>query len=82
MDDILKTLTEIYHEKLDGEETLSAEMRLAEDLHLDSLRLMTLAIEVEDRFRICLDEDDEGSIVTVGDLVAIVGEKIERTVDG
>jgi len=51
-------------------------MRLVEDLRLDSVRMMTLAIEVENRFRVLLDEADEGRIETVGDLVAIVRRKL------
>jgi acyl carrier protein len=51
-------------------------MRLVEDLRLDSVRLLTLAAEVENRFRVCLDEQDEGSIETVGDLVAVVRKKL------
>ena len=37
---------------------------------------MTLAMEVENRFRVRLDELDEGSIETVGDLVAVVRRKL------
>lgn len=55
---------------------LSPEMRLVEDLRLDSVRLLTLAAEVENRFRIFLDEADEMAIETVADLVAIVRRKL------
>lgn len=55
---------------------LSPEMRLVEDLQLDSVRLLTLAAEVENRFRIFLDEADEAGIETVGDLVRIVRRKL------
>lgn len=57
---------------------LSPEMRLVEDLRLDSVRLMTLAAEVENRFRIFLDEADELAIETVADLVDIVRRKLGR----
>ena len=57
---------------------LSPEMRLVEDLRLDSVRLMTLAAEVENRFRIFLDEADEMAIETVADLVHIVQRKLGR----
>ena len=55
---------------------LAPEMRLVEDLRLDSVRLLTLAAEVENRFRILLDEADELAIETVGDLVGIVRRKL------
>ena len=57
---------------------LSPEMRLVEDLRLDSVRLMTLAAEIENRFRILLDEADELAIETVADLVDVVRRKLGR----
>ena len=51
-------------------------MRLVEDLRLDSIRLLTLAMEVEDHFQICLDEEDEAQIQTIGDLVGLIGHKL------
>jgi acyl carrier protein len=47
-----------------------------EDLKLDSLHLLTLATEVEDHFLICLDEEDEAALETVGDLVNMVEKKL------
>jgi acyl carrier protein len=55
---------------------LSPEMRLVEDLELDSLKRLTLALEVENHFRICLDE--EAAILTVGDLVEIIQERLDE----
>ena len=54
---------------------LRPEMRLVEDLGLDSLKSLTLALEVENHFRVCLDEEDV--ILTVGDLVANIREKLD-----
>lgn len=54
---------------------LRPDMHLIEDLELDSLKLLTLAVEVENHFRICLDEDDEAGIETVGDLVRVIEQK-------
>jgi acyl carrier protein len=50
--------------------------RLVEDLGLDSLRLLTLAFEVENRFRIALTPADEAAITSVGDLVAAIEAKL------
>lgn len=75
-DEILNALTRIAREALGNEGSLEPDMRLVEDLELDSIRLLTLATEVEDHFRICLDENDEVSITTVADLVALVEKKI------
>ena len=73
--EILSRLAEIARQKLDYDGELTVESRLVEDLELDSIRMLTLAMEVEDHFRICLDEDDEAGIVTVADLVAVVRRK-------
>ncbi len=73
---ILAGITEVARLHLGWEGPLTADMRLVEDLRLDSLRLLTLAAEVENRFRIFLDELDEGAIETIGDLVAVVRRKL------
>ena len=75
--EILDGIAEVARVHLGWEEELAPEMRLVEDLRLDSVRLLTLAAEVENRFRVRLDELDEGSIETVGDLVAVVRRKLE-----
>ncbi len=75
-EEILRDIAGLAREKLDWPGPVLPEMRLVEDLELDSIRLLTLAMEVEDRFRIRLDEDDEAGLVTVGDLVNLVGKKL------
>ncbi|HEX7181709.1 MAG TPA: phosphopantetheine-binding protein [Thermoanaerobaculia bacterium] len=75
---ILAGIAEVARLHLGWEGALTPDMRLVEDLRLDSIRLLTLAAEVENRFRIFLDEADEAGIETVGDLVAIVRRKLGR----
>ncbi len=75
-DELLTTIADLARDKLGFRGDLRPEMRLVEDLELDSIRLLTLATEIEDHFRICLDEDDEASIETVADLVAVVERKL------
>lgn len=74
--DILAGVAAVAREHLAWSGPLAPEMRLIEDLNLDSIRLLTLAVEVENRFRVCLDEMDEAAISTVGDLVAAVRRKL------
>ncbi len=76
--EILEQIAEVSRRHLDWRSSLQVEMDLVEDLELDSLRRLTLAIEVENHFRICLDEEDEAAIRTVGDLVAAVGRKLRE----
>lgn len=74
--EVLRALAAIARDKLDYAGELVPGLRLVEDLELDSIRLLTLATEVEDHFRICLDEDDEAAIVTVADLADVVERKL------
>ena len=50
--------------------------RLREDLGLDSLKALTLALEIENHFQVCLNE--EGGIETVADLVAAIRENLDE----
>jgi acyl carrier protein len=75
-DDIVATIAGIARERLGWTGPLTAEMRLIEDLKLDSIHRLTLAVEIENRFRIALDEADEAALETVGDLAAAVRRKL------
>jgi acyl carrier protein len=74
---ILAGIGEVARAHLGWEGIVTPELRLIEDLRLDSIRLLTLAAEVENRFRVLLDEGDEAGIETVGDLVAVVRGKLD-----
>ncbi len=72
---ILDGIADIARAFLGWTGRLSPEMPLVERLALDSIRQLTLLIEIENRFRVRLDEDDDASIRTVGDLVAVIARK-------
>lgn len=74
--EILAGIAEVARTHLEWQGELRPGMKLVEDLELDSLKTLTLALEVENRFRVYLDQD--GDLVTVGDLV----EAIRRQLDG
>lgn len=69
---ILGAVREVAREHVNWTGPLRPEMRLVEDLGLDSLKLLTLTVEVENRFRIRLDEEKEARIETVADLVSAI----------
>jgi acyl carrier protein len=73
---ILAGIADVARAHLGWEGIVTPDLRLVEDLRLDSIRLLTLAAEVENRFRVLLDEADEAGIETVGDLMAIVRRKL------
>ena len=75
---LLGEIADIAREKVGWTGPVSPELRLVEDLALDSIRLLTLAVEVEDHFRVCLDEEDEEEIRTLGDLADTVARKLAQ----
>lgn len=74
--DVMAGIVEVARKHLGWHGALSREMPLLETFHLDSLRQLTLVVEIEDRFRVRLDDRDEESITTVGDLVDTIRRKL------
>jgi acyl carrier protein len=66
----------VAREHLGWQGAVTAEMSLIEDLELDSLRLFTLAAEIENHFQIHLDEGDEAEMRTVGSLAEVIRRKL------
>lgn len=80
--DVLEAIAEVAREHLKWSGPVTPEMPLVEALRLDSLRLLTLVVEIENRFRIRLDDEDGSSLRTVGDLAALIARKLaQRTPD-
>ena len=50
--------------------------RLNEDLHLDSMAMIIVAVGLENAFRVKLEEEDAGLILTVADLVTLVVQRV------
>ncbi|MEZ5312436.1 MAG: acyl carrier protein [Thermoanaerobaculia bacterium] len=73
--EILDALVALARLHLGVDGKLDEEQRLVEDLAFDSLKLLTLAAEVENRFAFRIEPDEEAAIVTIGDLVDLVGRK-------
>lgn len=55
---------------------LQAEARLGEDLCVDSLATIELAMVLEDEFDISLPEEVLGCVRTYGDVVRVVDERV------
>lgn len=68
--DIEKNVKNILSE-LSGEKTISLRSTLSGDLMLDSLSMVTLLIEIEEKFNIQLDESDMNpfDLNTVQDII-------------
>lgn len=78
MDDRAAALA-VIRRVVNGELGLSCAVRpeddLVLDLHLDSVGLLTLVVELEDAFRVALREEDAAAVRTVADLCALVAQR-------
>lgn len=79
--EILEGIAAVARQHLEYSGDIGPDMRLIEDLRLDSLRLLTLAVEVENRFRVRLDPEEEAAIETVGDLARTVAAKLAANLE-
>ncbi len=77
-DEIVARIAGVARQHVGFEGELAGEQRLVEDLGLDSLKLLILAAEVENEFRIAFDPEEEAAITTVGELAAAVEGKLAR----
>lgn len=69
---IYSFIVTVLKEKCEVEETLNLKTNLEKDLELDSIFLLTLAVEIENHYKIILNENDSNGIETIGDLVSLI----------
>jgi len=74
--DIVAAIHDVARTHLRVDREIGMETRLVEALRLDSLRMLTLVAELENRFRVCFGEGDEVGLTTVADLVAVVRRRL------
>ena len=68
----------VAREELDYDGPVEEPAELARDLALDSMTVVVLAVALEDRFRIKLNEADAQVLNTVGDLVTLVQRRVQE----
>jgi acyl carrier protein len=57
---------------------VASQARLQEDLGLDSMGLITLALEIENHWQLYLAEPPEAPPQTIGELVALVAQRLQE----
>ena len=57
-------------------ESITAESTLQGDLGMDSVGLLSLALELENRFEMYLGEDTNHPPETVGDIVSLLSDRL------
>jgi acyl carrier protein len=72
--EILAGLADIVNEET-GLDTDSVQMdkSFTEDLDIDSLSMMTIVVNAEDKFGVKIPDDEVKNLVTVGDAVKFIG---------
>lgn len=82
--EIKRTVLDLVRETLNldpapGDEELCA--MLEEDIgeHLDSIKLFSLVVAIEDHFKICLEPDDDASITRLDDVIDVVERLLQET---
>jgi acyl carrier protein len=67
-DETLQITTEILQKHVDGERTIRPNDHIQNDLGLDSLGVMELVADVEDRFSVTIPNELLSNIATVDDI--------------
>jgi len=75
--EILSTLKEILREKCEIKFEIKEDSNILNDLKLDSIYLLTMAVEIENHFKILLDEGDSLP-KTVGDLCDLISDRLNE----
>ena len=79
-DETLQITTEILKKHVDGERTIRPNDHIQNDLGLDSLGVMELVADIEDRFAVTIPNDVLSDISTVEDVAkALVKLREEAT---
>ena len=77
--EILEELRRIAKRELELERLIEPEMSLKDDLKLDSMGMIIVAVGLENKFRVKLQEEDGGDLATVDDLLSLVERRVTET---
>ncbi|MFY7869309.1 MAG: acyl carrier protein [Exiguobacterium sp.] len=74
---ILVDVQEAVAEKLGKDASeITAEKSFKDDLGADSLEVMEMVMDLEDKFDITIEDEDAEKLATVGDVVAYIETKL------
>ncbi len=74
-DEILDNLAEVVNEVAGVEASeVTPEKSFVDDLDIDSLSMVEIAVQVEDRFGIKVPDDELANLTTVGDAVNYIAK--------
>ena len=76
LESVLTEIRQIVERELEIARDVSPTDRLVQDLGLDSMTLITLAVALEDRFQILLSDEEATRIETVGELARCIVARV------
>jgi acyl carrier protein len=75
---ILEGVRQVIRDELRLEVPVAPSSNLVRDLELDSLRQLTLVVELENRFQVRLDVGDEEGLETLADVVRLIHRRLSE----
>jgi len=72
-DEILSGLAELINEETGiAPESVQAEKSFTDDLDIDSISMMTIVVNAEEKFGVTIPDDEVKNLKTVGDAVTFI----------
>ncbi|MDH5680276.1 MAG: acyl carrier protein [Spirochaetota bacterium] len=75
-----KEIAEIVFEELKLEnvthETFNGDMDLIEELGVDSMELTTIAVKLQDKYSVKIEEEDYANITTLNKIISYIDQKV------
>ena len=81
-DEISRRLRAIVAERLAQHAPPSPQADLLGELQLDSVQQLELVVAIENEFEICLTPEDEEGLATLGELAAVVEQRLAERSGG
>jgi acyl carrier protein len=84
-DDVVREVRHVVAEHAEAEADITERSELVADLGIDSLSVMEIVAELEDRFEMTIEESELPNGATLGDVVAAIetrlkaGDKLRET---
>lgn len=76
--EVAREVEDLLRRECRVEGPLTPDTRLVEDLGLDSLQFLGLAVALENRFRLPLGEDPDRPPTTLGELSRLVEQRLQE----
>ena len=73
---ILEKVIAVFATMADTDDEITAESELMEDLNISSMDILMLMTTLEEEFKITIPEKEIRKMVTVGDVVQVISEKV------